>query len=175
MISQFKVRNKFFLNSFFSINISWMKLVNSIFVTLLHIQLLRKNILNYLRPRSKDIFNVSHPKGIFFLTCLRVGLSHSRKHKFKHSFIDTLNPIYICSFDIETLNHFFLHCPRFTNERQNVPFRIKSIIHDILRKTDSSIKSILLYGDPSFSADLTPTRVYPQKGLNLLSLNRLDS
>ena len=73
----------------------------------------KENILNLIRPRSNDVFNVSQPKGLIFLTRLRVDLSHLRKHKFKHSFLDALNPICTCDFDIETLNHFFLHCPRF--------------------------------------------------------------
>ena len=50
---------------------------------------------------------------------LRLGLSHLTEYKFKHSFLDTLNVICICSLDIETLNHFFPHCLKFTNERQN--------------------------------------------------------
>ena len=66
---------------------------------------------------SNDVFNIIHPKGLIFLVRLRIGLSHLRKYKFKNIFLDTLNPICTCGFDIETLNHFFLHCPRFTNER----------------------------------------------------------
>ena len=54
-------------------------------------------------------------KDELFFTHLRVGLSHLRDHKFKPSFLDTLNPICTCGFDIETLNHFFLRCPRFNN------------------------------------------------------------
>ena len=78
---------------------------------------LKKKILNFITPRSNDVFNVSHPKGVTFLTLRRIGLSHLKEYKFKHSFLDTLNPNCICSSDIETLNLFFLHCPRFTNER----------------------------------------------------------
>ena len=61
----------------------------------------------------------------------------------------------ICGFDIETLSHFFFHCPRFTNERQNLLLKIERIIPSIVRKTDTSITSVLLYGDQSFSAELT--------------------
>ena len=75
---------------------------------------------NFTRPRSTDVFNVSHPKGLIFFTRLRVGLSDLREHKFKRSFLDTLNPISISGLDIKTLNHFFLHCPRFTNEKKNL-------------------------------------------------------
>ena len=55
------------------------------------------------------------------------------------------------------------------------------IILNILRETDTTTTSILLYGDPSFSAE-TPTysiylltTYYAQKDLNLLFLQRLDS
>ena len=87
-------------------------------------------------------------------SCLGVGLCHLREHQFEHSFLDTLNRICVCGFDIETLNHLFLQCPIFTNERQSVLLKIESIISDIFRKTDTSITSIPLYGDPSFSSKL---------------------
>ena len=70
---------------------------------------------------------------------LRVGLSHLREHKLKHSFLGTLNSICICGFDIETLNYIFFHCPRFTNERQNLLIQIESIIPGVFGKTDASI------------------------------------
>ena len=39
------------------------------------------------------------PIGLKFLTRIRLGLSHLRDHKFKHSFQDTLNPICSCRND----------------------------------------------------------------------------
>ena len=100
------------------------------------------------------MFNVNQPNRLIFLTHLRVGLNHLREHKFKHSFLDTVNPICTCGFDVETLNQLFLHCPRFTNRRQNLLLKIEMIIPDISRKTDTSIRSILLYCDRSFSAEV---------------------
>ena len=117
VILQFKIRDNFFLNSFFpSALVEWNKLGSDICNSASY-STFKKKILNFIRPRSNDVFNVSHPKGLIFLTRLRVGLNHLREHMFKHSFLDTLNPICTCGFDIETLNHFFFHCPRFTNER----------------------------------------------------------
>ena len=49
------------------------------------------------------VFNVVHSKGIIFATRLRIGLSHLREHKLKHSFLGTLNAICNCEFDIEAL------------------------------------------------------------------------
>ena len=107
-----------------------------------------------MRRRINDVFNVSHLKGLIILTRPCADDSHLREHKFKHSFLDTLNPTCIHGFDIETMNHFFLHSLRFTIERENLLLKIERIIPDIFRKTDTSIISIFLYGDPSFSAEL---------------------
>ena len=51
------------------------------------------------------------------LTRLRLGLRHLREHKFKHSFQNSLDPIFRCGKDIETSAHFLLHCPNDPNER----------------------------------------------------------
>ena len=65
----------------------------------------KKKILNFIRPRSNDVFNVSHPKGRIFLT-------RHLECKIKYSFLETLHPICICDFDTDTLNHIFFHCRR---------------------------------------------------------------
>ena len=120
----------------------------------------KKKSLNYVRPCSKDAFNVYHPKRLIVQARLRVGVTHLREHKFKHSFLNICNPICFCGFDIKTFNHFFPHCPRFTNERENLLLKIDSIIVDILRKTENSITSMLLYNDPSFSPELNINILY---------------
>ena len=140
MIPLYKIKNNFFLNTFSpSALLEWNKLDSDIPNSPSH-SIFKKKILNFKRPRCNDVFNVSHLKGLTFLTCLRVGLSHLREHKFKHSFLDTLNTHCICGFDIETLKHFLLHCPRFTNEIQKPLLKIESIIPNILTKTDTSIE-----------------------------------
>ena len=95
-------------------------------------QIVKKNILTLWDLAVTMFLTSATQKGQFFLTRVRFGLSHFRKHKFMHSFLDIPNPICICCFDIETLNYFFLHCPRFTNERQNIWLKIESIIIDII-------------------------------------------
>ena len=135
---------------------------------------LKKKILSFIRPLSNDVFNVSHPKRLIFLTRLCVGLSHLREHKFKHSFLNTINPICVCGLDVQTLNHFFLYCPRFTNERQNLLLNIERIIPEVFRKTDTSITSILLCGDPSFSAEPN-TNILSLSTDYILSTKRFES
>ena len=138
MILQSKVRNIFFHSFSTSALVESNKLYSDFGCFRLYL-IFKKKILNFIGPRSSNAFNVSHQKELIFLTHLCVGPSHLREHKFKRRFLGTLNPICICCFDIETLNHFFLHCPRFTNERKNHMLKIESIISDIFRKNDISI------------------------------------
>ena len=131
----------------------------------------KKNILNFIRPRSNDAFKVRHPKELIFLTRLRAGLSYLREHNFKHNFLDALNPICICGFYIETLHHFFPHRPDSLMKDKTFCLRLKGSSLIFLEKlTLACITSILLYGDSSFPANLTPTHslhllttFYPQE------------
>ena len=74
------------------------------------ISVFKENILNFIRPSPNSIFNCHNPKGIKLVTTLRLGLSHLREDKFKHSFQDTINLLCNCDQDIESSTHFFLHC-----------------------------------------------------------------
>ena len=71
----------------------------------------------YLRPSPNGTYNYLNIKGIKHLPRLRLGLSHLCDHIFEHGFLDSLNPICSCDFDIETTYHFLLYCPNFINER----------------------------------------------------------
>ena len=48
------------------------------------------------------------PTGIKLLTRLPVNL---REHKFRHNFLETLNPLCNCSLEIESTSHYILRCP----------------------------------------------------------------
>lgn len=92
------------------------------------------------------------------------------------------NPLILCGFDNETLNHLFLHSPRFTNEKQNLLLKMERIISNISEKTDTIITSKLFHGNPSFSAELNTNipnsstdYVLTTTSWNLLLLQRLDS
>ena len=84
------------------------------------------------------------------ITKLRLGLSHLRFHKFKHSFQDTLNPICNCG-TVETTIHYLLHCPTFSNERITFFIKLQNIDVNIFSKDDSNISKVLLFSDHSFN------------------------
>ena len=72
---------------------------------------MKKNLLKFIKPSPNSVFNCYNCKGIKYFTRLRLGLSHLREHKFKHSFQNTLNPFCSRSLDVETNTHFLLYCP----------------------------------------------------------------
>ena len=83
------------------------------------------------------------------ITRLRLGLSHLREHKFKHSFQHTLNPLCNCGQDIESTTHFFLHCPFFINERSTLLSSIPSLGSKLLDSTDYDLTQTLIFGSTS--------------------------
>ena len=90
-------------------------------------------------------------KGIKRLSRLRLGLSHLREHKSKHSFQDSLNLFCISEkSEIETSSHYLLNCSNYSEERLTLPNTIKNIAMSILQQTDSNFTRVLLFGDTSF-------------------------
>ena len=149
-IPQFKVKHNFFKNSFFpSVVIEWNKLdlnmrnSENLFI-------FKKKLLEFIRPSGNSVFKCHSPKGIKLLTRLRLGLSHLRDHKFKHDFLDSLNPICSCGQNIETSTHFLLHCSNYSNERLTFLNIIRNIDSNILSKNDLKVTETLLYGDSSY-------------------------
>ena len=108
-------------------------------------------MLKFIRPSPNSIFNCHNTKGVKLLTRLRLGLSHLRDHKFKHSFQDSLNPICNCGTDVETTTHYLLHCPLFSDERLILINNIRNIDSNILNLNDSRFSEVLLFGNSSFN------------------------
>ena len=150
-IPQFIVRHTFFRNSYFpSIVTEWNNLDKSIRNSE-SFSIFKKNILKFIGPSPNRIFNCHNPKGVKLLTRLRLGLSHLRDHKFKHSFQDSLNPICNCGTDVETTTHYLLHCPLFSDERLILINNIRNIDSNILNLNDSRFSEVLLFGNSSFN------------------------
>ena len=98
-------------------------------------------------------FNCHNPKGIKFITRLRLGLSHLREHKFKHSFQDSLNPFCSRGLDIESTAHFLLHCPTHITERHTLLSTIENIDNNLLDLYEPVLIRTFLFGSNSFDAD----------------------
>ena len=110
------------------------------------LNIFKKSILKFIRPSQNRVYNYHYPKGIKLLTRLRVGLSHLRKHKFKHSFQDTLNPKCNCGKDIKITSHYLLHCPDYLQEWETLLNTISCIVPNIFYLNNDQLTEILLYG-----------------------------
>ena len=75
---------------------------------------------------------------------MRLGLSHLADHKFRYNFQDCLSPISSCGQEIETTNHFLLHCLNYRCARKTFFEKINLIDSNILQQNDLSITKDLL-------------------------------
>ena len=139
----FNVKHEYFKNSFSpSAVIEWNKLGSNI---------KNSESLVLFKKGRIGFHKICHfPKGLKLITKLRLGLSHLRFHKFKHSFQDTLNHICNCG-TVETTVHYLLHYPNFSNERLILFNKLQSTDENVLSKADSNISKVLLCGDHSFN------------------------
>ena len=128
------VKHDFFKNTFFPSTImEWNKLDWEI-KNFESIETFKKTILPFIR---------SSPNSTFSCHC-RLGLSHLREHKFKHSFQDSLNLFCNCGKgEVETRSHYLLHCSNYSEERLGLLNTIRNIDMSILQPSDSKFISVL--------------------------------
>ena len=150
-IPAINVKHDFFKNTFFpSTIIEWNKLDWEI-KNSESIVTFKKRILSFIRPSANSTINCHNPRRIKLLSRLRLGLSHLREHRFKHSFQDSLKPFCSCGKDeLETSSHYLLHCSNYSEERLAHLNTIKNSDMSILQQSDSKFTSALLFGDTSF-------------------------
>ena len=91
-----------------------------------------------------------NPYGLKLLPSLHLGLTYLRYLKFGHNFQDCINLICVCSLEIETTIHFFLHCSLFQSSRQSLLINVKKTDESVLKEHDKLITKTLLYGDDKF-------------------------
>ena len=98
-------------------------------------------------PSANCIYNCHNPKGTnLLLTRLLLNLSHLRSHKFKHSFQDSLNPLYTCGLHEESISYFLLHCPSFPTESPAFLSKIRKTESNLLGYNDSVLTHTILFG-----------------------------
>ena len=89
------------------------------------------------------------------LTRLRIGFSHLKEHKFKHSFQDSVDPLCSCGNDIESTVHFFVHCPNFTTQRRTLLNKLKSINASIMTENEIYLSERSYLEDQTLIIQLT--------------------
>ena len=151
-VYQSAIRTKRFQNSFFHYCISQWNALDCQIRNLPTISSFKRALSKFFRPSPASIFKVNQPQGIVLLARLRVGFSHLHEHKFRHNFMDTLDPFCSCrTSSIETTEHYLLQCSNHLNvlidslHNMNLmllPFKVYSLA------------KILLFGDLAFHDDV---------------------
>ena len=101
---------------------------------------------------QNSIYNIHDPVGIKYLTRLRLGFSHLNEHKFRHNFQDCLNPLCSCGLEVETTNHYFLHCHYYSDIGKTLWDTVKEISNICLSDfSDETLVNLLLHGNSIFS------------------------
>ena len=93
------------------------------------------------------VYNIHDPICLKLLTRLHVNFSHLREHKFRHNFLETLNPLCSCGLEIESTKHYVLYFPFHTCIRRTLYDNITTIIGPISDLSDDMLVNILLFGD----------------------------
>ena len=135
-------RTEYFKNSFFPCVIGeWNKLNPEIRRSGSY-NIFRKSILNFIRPSASKVYKINDAIGIRLITRLRLGFGHLRKHKFKHNFRDTLNPLCCCSIEVESTSHYFLRCHFFDALRATLMNDLRYIDSDLPTPRDENLTNI---------------------------------
>ena len=157
VIGRLRARTEKFKSSFYPNCLSeWNKLQPELRLAP-SVAIFKKKILSIIRPPAKSVFGIHDPKGLSYLTQLRVGLSKLNFHKFKHNFRDTINPMCPTSDGIEDTEHFLLLCPSFDLQRRDLLTGIVELLRpfvEITNLSNDALMQLLLYGDQYLSYDL---------------------
>ena len=123
--------------------------------------------LKFIRPSPNSIFDCRNPKGICLITRLTLGLCRVRNHRFKHSSQDTLNPLCTCANDVESREHFPLHCLQFVNERRTFLSNSGNFNYNLLENISSVLTQTLVFGNMSLNlSDNSRTLIFSTKRFN---------
>ena len=159
LFSEFFSHSAFFDSSFFPFCVKTWNKLSSELRNSSSVSIFKKALLNYYRPKECSIFNIFDPVGLKLLTRLRVNLSHLREHKFRHNFLDTLNPLCSCNLEIESTTHYLLRCSFFTPIRKTLLDNIVDLIGTISNLSDDKLVNLLLYGHDSYSINTNASTV----------------
>ena len=145
-----RCRTELFRNPFlpFTVN-EWNKLDSDIQNSDSYATLCKK-LLAFIRPVGHKIYGIYDPFGVELIDRLRLGFSHLREHKFRHNFVDIVNPLCSCTLETEITERFFLCCQSNLSARLTFMNEVNNISNVINYLNSSDFIRLILYGDKNF-------------------------
>ena len=104
-----------------------------------------KKLCFQIRPPANSVYGIHNPKGVAYLTQLRVGLSKLNFHKFKYNIKDTVNPMCQVNDGIEDTEHFLLLCNSFSEHRRNLLSGLNDVLEAYKHSNTSDINMLQLF------------------------------
>ena len=109
-----------------------------------------KKLLAFTRPVGNSIYGIYNLFGVRLINKLHLGFSHLREYKFRHHFVDTVNPLCSCTLEIENTENFFLRRQSNLSPRATLMNELSNISNAINCLNSTDIISVILYGDKNF-------------------------
>ena len=96
-----RVNSNYFMHIFFSSTIAeWNKIDPSI-RSLASLNILNDKLLQFVELLENSLYTCHNPIEVKYIKRLRLGFSQLRYHKFKHDFLDAIDPFCSCCTEIE--------------------------------------------------------------------------
>ena len=145
------VNSNYFMNIFFPSTITERNKLGMSIRNSTSLNIFKGRLLQFVRSVENSVFSSHNTIGIKYLTGLRLGFSRFCYHKFKHGFLDAVDPLCSCSTAIENTVHYFLHCPNFSTARNTFLNEIAILVRSINDQNKIRIIQTFLYGNPTYS------------------------
>ena len=148
IVGQIMARTEKFKSSFYPDSLcEWNKLDPEIRQSP-SVSVFKKKLISQIRPPANSVYGIHNPKGVAYLTQLRVGLSKLNFHKFENNFKDTINPLCPVNDGIEDTEHFLLLCHSFREQRHSLLAGVNDVLEAYEYSEGSDINMVqLLYGN----------------------------
>ena len=104
----------------------------------------------FTRPVGNSIYGIYNLFGVRLINKLHLGFSHLREHKFRHNFVDTVNPLCSCTLEIENSENFFLRRQSNLSGRATLMNELSNISNAINCLNLTDIIRVILYGNKNF-------------------------
>ena len=114
----------------------------------------KDTLLQFGKSFENSAYTCHNSIGVKYLTWLRLGFSHLHYHRFKHGFLDAIDPLCTCSTAIENTAHYFVHCPTYQMRKISFSMKLLLLTNQLLTKMKSKLfYSNVFYGNPTYSVN----------------------
>ena len=154
-------RTERYCNSFFPNCISQWNNLESRIRNVPSIGSFKRATLDFIRPVPTPMLKINRLLGFVFLAQLRVGFSNLCEHKFRHNFLDIVDPICSCHTNgVKNTEHYLSHCSNFANQSTVLFDDLRNIGTNCGPLDSSTLSRMHLFGNPKFSDNVNSGIIY---------------